>query len=83
MKIERKAKEIIIRIPASVSIDDLQEFINYVRYKELTSKTKTSQNQVDTLSRKVNKNWWKKNRTKLLSGINLTDVANNDQKSIG
>jgi hypothetical protein len=40
MKIERNKKEIIIRLPASVNTDDLQDFIGYARYKELTSKSK-------------------------------------------
>lgn len=37
MLIERKNDEIIIRIPAMVNIDELQDFIEYVRYKELIS----------------------------------------------
>lgn len=40
MIIERNNKEVIIRLPASVNTDDLQDFIDYARYKELTSKSK-------------------------------------------
>ena len=37
MLVERTNEEIIIKLPASVDIEDLQDLLNYVRYKELTS----------------------------------------------
>jgi hypothetical protein len=43
MIIERTKKEVVIRIPANVNTDDLQDFVNYVPYKELTSKFKVLQ----------------------------------------
>lgn len=36
MFIERTSKEIIICLPVSVDADDLQEFLDHARYKELT-----------------------------------------------
>ena len=62
MLIERTNKEIIIRLPATVDTEDLQDFLDYVRYKELTSSFKVSQKEVDRLADKVNKDWWTKNR---------------------
>ena len=66
MLIERTSKEIIIRLPASVDTNDLQDFLNYTRYKELTSKIKVSQKQVDRLADEVNKNWWAKTRKRFI-----------------
>lgn len=61
MIIERTKKEVIIRLPSSVNTEDLQKFLNYARYKELTSKFKVSQNDVDELvdeikSKNISKN---------------------------
>jgi hypothetical protein len=64
MLVERNSKEIIVRLPASVDAEDLQSFLDYARYKELTSGYKVSQKTVDALAEKVNKSWWTKNRRK-------------------
>jgi predicted nucleotide-binding protein (sugar kinase/HSP70/actin superfamily) len=66
MIIERNSKEIIIRIPASVSTEDLQDFIDYTRYKELTSNSKATQEEIDKLAQKVNKDWWTENRKRFV-----------------
>jgi hypothetical protein len=66
MIIERNNKEVIIRIPASVNTDDLQDFIDYTRYKELTSKNTTSQEDINKLAKKINKDWWTENRKRFV-----------------
>jgi len=66
MIIERNSKEVIIRIPASVSTEDLQDFIDYTRYKELTSNSKATQEEIDKLAQKVNKDWWTENRKRFV-----------------
>jgi hypothetical protein len=66
MKIERTDKEIIIRIPASVDTEGLQELVDYVRYKEITSKFEVDQNDVDKLSDEINESWWSKNKDRFL-----------------
>ena len=66
MLIERTTKEIIIRLSSKVNTEDLQDFLNYARYKELTSEIKTSQKQVDALASKVNSDWWIKNRKRFI-----------------
>ncbi len=62
MLIERTSKEIIIRLPASVDTMGLQQFVNYLTYKEATANSKATQEQVDKLAIGVKKGWWKKNR---------------------
>jgi hypothetical protein len=66
MIIERNSKEVIIRLPASVNTDDLQDFIDYARYKELTSKSKATQKEIDDLADQVNKDWWTENRKRFI-----------------
>jgi hypothetical protein len=62
MRIERTNKEVIVRLPVSADTEQLQDFVNYLRYIELTAKFKVSQKEVDRLADKVNASWWKKNR---------------------
>jgi hypothetical protein len=66
MFVERTSKEVIIRLPASVDTEDLQDFLNYARYKELTANFKTDQDVVNKLSNDINASWWTKNRNKLI-----------------
>lgn len=66
MLVERTNKEIIIRLPASVDTEDLQDFLNYARYKELTANFKTEQKEVDKIASDINKKWWIKNRHRLI-----------------
>ncbi len=66
MLVERTTKEVIIRLPASVDTEDLQDFLNYARYKELTANFKTDQKDVDKMASEINTKWWTKNRRKLI-----------------
>ena len=66
MTVERTDKEIIIRLPASVDAEDLQEFLDLARYKELTKGYKVAQRTVDALAAEVNRNWYAKNRKRLV-----------------
>ena len=66
MLIERTNNEIIIRIPVTVDADDLQDFIDYIRYKELTSDINVPQNKINKLASDLNKNWWKENRKRFI-----------------
>ncbi len=66
MLVERTNKEVIIRLPASVDTEDLQDFLNCARYKELTSNFNVDQKEVDKLADQINAKWWTKNRKKLV-----------------
>lgn len=66
MLVERTTKEVIIRLPASVDTEDLQDFLNYARYKELTATFKTDQKEVDKLASEINSKWWTKNKNKMV-----------------
>ena len=66
MVIERTESEVIIRLPADVKIDELQDMIDYLAYKESTSKSEATQEDVDELANKVKLGWWSKNRSRLV-----------------
>ena len=62
MTIERTAGEFVIRIPVIAQVEQIQDLIDYLRYKELTSSYEVGQSEVDLLAREINKNWWEKNK---------------------
>ena len=66
MLVERTSKEVIIRLPATVDTVDLQDFLNYARFKELSANFKTDQKEVDKIANEINAKWWTKNRSKLI-----------------
>ena len=65
MVIERTKDEVVIRLSASIDTDDLQNFLNYIRYKELTSTFKVTQKEVEELSTEIKSSWWNANKDKL------------------
>ncbi len=66
MLIERTSKEVIIRLPSNVDTEGLQRLVDYLTYKEATTKSKATQQQVDQLAKEVKKGWWKANRSRLI-----------------
>jgi len=66
MIIERTKDEVIIRLKSTVNTEELQELANLLRYKKITTKYNTRQEDVDKLASDINKNWYKKNRDNFL-----------------
>jgi hypothetical protein len=66
MVIERTSKEVIIRLPSSVETEGLQRLVDYLTYKEATSKSKAKQSDVDALAKEVKKGWWVKNKSRFV-----------------
>lgn len=66
MIIERTLSEVIIRLPATINIIDLQEMANFLRYSELTQKSKVTLKQVNSLVKEVKKGRWEKSRKRLI-----------------
>ena len=64
MVIERTEDEVIIRLPAYVNTDGLQQLINLLVYKEATAKSEATQEAVDGLTKEIKKGWWAKNGSK-------------------
>lgn len=66
MIIERTESEVIIRLPANIDLEGLEKFIDYLIYKEATSSSKATQEEVDKLAEDVKRGWWKKNRSRFV-----------------
>ncbi len=65
MRIERENNEIKFTIPDDiVDLNEIQSFIDYLKFKELTSKSSGSQSEAEDLANDINKSWWDKNKTK-------------------
>lgn len=57
MVIERTNKEVIVRLSPNIDTEDLQKFLDYARYKELTANFKVSQTEIDDLVNQVKSSW--------------------------
>jgi len=64
MVIERTKKEIIVRLSPNIDTEDLQKFLNYARYTELTANFKVTPEKVDDLVNQIKKDWKNDNNTK-------------------
>ena len=58
MTIERTEDEIIVRLPVTIDIDELQRMVDLLEYKSIVSKSKATQEQIDELAREVKRNLW-------------------------
>lgn len=66
MTVQRTDNEIIIKLPASMDVEEIQRLINYLAYKEAVKNSKATQEQIDELASDVNKQWWAENKDKFL-----------------
>lgn len=64
MIVERTSKEFIIKLPLNIDMVDIQNFLNFARYKEITANFKVSQEQVDELVCEIKKEWNENNKKK-------------------
>jgi len=62
MTIQRTKKELVIRLPLGINIESLQNLIDLIRYKELISKSKAKQKDIDKLADDIKEEWWLKNK---------------------
>ena len=62
MTVERTKDEVIVRLSPNIDAEDLQGFLDYARYKELTAGIDVPQDEIDKLASDVNKSWWEENK---------------------
>jgi len=67
MTIESKENEIIITISSSINLEDIQRSLDFIRYKEILSKSKATQTDADQLAAQINTEWWRKNKDKYIA----------------
>ena len=66
MTVERTDKEIVIRIPVSSDMVDIERLIDYLKFREIASKSKATQEQIDELARESKAEWWRKNQDRFI-----------------
>ncbi|HAV55011.1 MAG TPA: hypothetical protein DCX41_08815 [Aequorivita sp.] len=66
MQIERKDNEILIRIPTGTDLVGLQRILDYIKFREIASKSKATQEQIDQLAIESKKDWWSKNKSRFV-----------------
>lgn len=67
MKIKRQNNELTISIPDNImSLSEIQELIDYIKFRSITSKSKASQKDIDNLSKEIDESWWAKNKPKFV-----------------
>jgi len=58
MIVERTKDEIVVRLPANIDLSELQNMLDYLKYRELTADSKASQENADQLADEVNSKIW-------------------------
>lgn len=66
MKIERTKDEILIRLPSNTDIVGLQRILDYLRFREVASKSKATEEQINKLANESKSNWWKENKHRFI-----------------
>lgn len=66
MQIERTDKEIVIRVPAGTDLPGLQQILDYIKFRNVASKSKATQTQLDALSKESKSTWWEENKAKFV-----------------
>lgn len=64
MILERTETEILVRLPLNVDLTELQNMIDFLRYKELTANSVAKQKDADLLAEEANRSMIKKFRAK-------------------
>lgn len=65
MKIETTNNEIKLTFSKNaVDLTEIQNFVDYVKFREINSQSKATQKQADELADEINQAWWEKNKNK-------------------
>ena len=67
MQIERTNKEILIRLTSGTDLVGLQRVLDYLKFREIASKSKATQKQIDELSSESKSSWWNKNKSRFVT----------------
>jgi hypothetical protein len=67
MLVEKNNKDVItISIDSSLNPYELQSILDFVKYLEITSKSKARKVEVDAFLSSSSQNWWSKNRKRFV-----------------
>lgn len=67
MNVTRQNNEYIISIPDNIlSLNEIQEFIDFLRFRSITSKSKATAQDIDVIANEIDESWWEKNKRKFV-----------------
>jgi hypothetical protein len=66
MIVERINNEVIIRLPVNINFEAMQRTIDLISLKEATARSMATQEDIDLLSKEINKGWWAENRNRFI-----------------
>jgi hypothetical protein len=66
MQIERTEKEILIRVASNTDLTGLQRILDYIKFREIATKSKGTQKQIDELAKESKSTWWEKNKSRFI-----------------
>lgn len=66
MKVERTENEILIRVAVGTDLTGIQRLLDYIRFREIASKSKATQDQIDELAHESKSSWWEKNKGRFI-----------------
>jgi len=66
MQIERTNNEILIRVPSNTDLTGLQRILDYIKFREIASKSKATQEQIDELAEESKSTWWENNKSRFI-----------------
>jgi hypothetical protein len=66
MVIERINDEIVVRVPAYIDMEDVQRFIDLIKFKEAKANTQATDEDINNLVKEVKKGWWEANRSRFI-----------------
>jgi hypothetical protein len=66
MQVERINNEILIRLSGSTDTIGLQRLLDFLKFKEITSKSKATEDQIDEIANVSKSDWWSKNKERFI-----------------
>lgn len=66
MQVERINNEILIRLSASTDMIGLQRLLDFLKLKEITSKSNATDEQINELASESKSDWWEKNKDRFM-----------------
>lgn len=66
MQIERTNKEILIRLSSEIDLVGLQRILDYLKFREIASKSKAKQELIDQIASESKISWWSNNKDQFI-----------------
>lgn len=66
MNIEQTKDEFLIRIPKSTDVKGIERLLEFIRFREIASKSKAKKSEIDKLAIQTKKQWWQQNKDRFI-----------------